>query len=103
LTVDTLTPAQQIDFFAGCVYVSGLHKVYAPDRGLLKPGQFRAAFAGYVFMMDNANQRVTRNAWNAFTQSEALRPPIVGSTCSRPDLARGTIVEEGGVRYLNLG
>lgn len=98
-----MTPAQQIEFFAGCVYVSNQHKVYVPDRGLLKPAQFRAAFAGHVFMMDNANQRTTRDAWKAFTESEALRPPIVGSTCSRPDLDIGTIVEEGGFSYVNVG
>lgn len=98
-----LTAAQQIELFAGCVYVEGHRKVFVPKRGLLKPSQFKAVFGGYVFAMDNAGQRTSRDAWKAFTQSEALRPPIVGSTCSRPDLAPGTIVEDGGFKCVNLG
>lgn len=81
-----LTPSQQIELFAGCVYVTAQHMVFVPGRGLLKPSQFKIAFAGHVFAMDNANQRSSRNAWEAFTRSEALRPPIVDDTISRPDL-----------------
>lgn len=71
-----LTPTQQIELFKGCVYVLAQHKVRMPDRTMLKPKQFRNAFEGHTFMLDNANQRTTGDAWEAFTQSEALRPPI---------------------------
>jgi hypothetical protein len=95
-----LTPLQQIELFAGCVYVTEQHKVFVPKRGLLKPAQFNAAFGGHVFEMDNVGQRLSRNAWVAFTQSEALRPPIVDDTISRPDLTVGTVFEYGGRRYV---
>ncbi len=97
-----VTPAQQRELFAGCVYVLSLHKAVTPNGMLLRPAQFRVTFGGFVYFMDNTNQRVTRNAWEAFTQSEAQRPPTVHMTCSRPDLAPGAIIEEGGFRYVNI-
>lgn len=96
-----LTPAQQVDLFNGCVYVSSHHKVLVPGGRLLKPEQFRVDFGGYVHLMDNTNQRVSRNAWEAFTESEALRPPAAHSICFRPDRPGGEIIDVAGKTRVN--
>lgn len=96
-----LTPQQQVDMFKGCVYVQAHHKVLAPGGKLLKPEQFRVAFGGFVHLMDNANQRTSRDSWEAFTQSEALRPPVADSICFRPDLPGGEIIDVAGKTRVN--
>lgn len=96
-----LTPAQQVDLFNGCVYVQSHHKVLAPGGKLLKPEQFKVSFGGYVHLMDNANQRVSRDSWEAFTQSEALRPPVADSICFRPDRPGGEIIDVAGKTRVN--
>lgn len=96
-----LNGASQIDHFRGCVYIQDIHRVLVPGGHLLKPEQFRVAFGGYVFAMDDANQKTTRNAWEAFTESQLLRAPIVDSTCFRPDMAPGSITKLAGRTYAN--
>lgn len=91
----------QLKLFAGCVYVRELHRVLVPGGYMLKPDQFRVAFGGYTFTMDNANEKTTRDAWEAFTQSQAYRCPRVDSTCFRPDLAAGAVVKQGGNTLVN--
>lgn len=95
------TVEDQTKLFSGCVYVRDLHKVLIPGGVLLKPDQFKVHFGGYQFPLDFGNERVSRDAWEAFTQSQAIRCPRVDSTCFRPDLAAGAIVERGGVRQVN--
>lgn len=87
---------QQADMFAGCVYVTDTHTVLVPGGEQLDQGRFRAKFGGYTFAMDNANERTSRNAWEAFTESQALRPPRADRTCFRPDLEPCTLVHAGG-------
>lgn len=86
----------QAALFAGCVYVVDAHKVMVPGGDLLKPEQFRVRFGGYTFAMDLANERTTRDAWEAFTQSQALRHPVADSSTFRPLEAPGTLLNEGG-------
>jgi hypothetical protein len=47
----------QRDLFKGCVYVRDRHRVIVPGGHMLKPEQFRVAFGGYVFAMDDVNQK----------------------------------------------
>ncbi len=91
----------QLALFAGCVYVRELHRVLVPGGYLLKPDQFRVAYGGYTFTMDIANEKTTRDAWEAFTQSQAYRCPRVDSTCFRPDMSPGAIVKQGGSTLVN--
>lgn len=94
-------PAEQQNLFGGCVYVQSLHRILVPGGQLLKAEQFRASYGGYVFAMDDANQKTTRNAWEAFTESQALRAPIADATCFRPDLPPAMLVREAGRVYAN--
>lgn len=91
-----LTADHQKTIFAGCVYVTDRHKVLVPGGNLLDQGQFRVAFGGYVFSMDAVNERTTRNAWEAFTESQILRAPRADTTCFRPDQPPGAVIEDGG-------
>jgi hypothetical protein len=92
---------EQLRLFAGCVYIRELHRVLVPGGSMLKPEQFKVAFGGYTFTMDNANEKTSRDAWEAFTQSQAYRCPRVDGTCFRPDLSPGSIVQRGGQSFVN--
>lgn len=87
--------------FRGCVYVKDVGRVWVPGSGLLKPEQFRVLFGGRTYSMDAINQRTTRNAWEAFTESQLLRPPLADRVCFRPDLPSLAFVEDAGKRRLN--
>lgn len=91
----------QLTLFAGCVYVRDAHRVLVPGGVLLKPEQFKVAYGGYTFTMDNANEKTSRDAWEAFTQSQAYRCPRVDGTCFRPNLAGGAIIERNGQKFVN--
>lgn len=91
-----LGPEQQAEVLKGCVYVLEQHRALVPGGLLLNPDRFRARFGGYTWAMDARNERTTRNAWEAFTESQILRPPIVNGTCFRPDLPYGAIVADAG-------
>lgn len=93
--------AEQMEMFAGCVYIRDTHRVLIPGGSMLKPDQFKVAFGGYTFTMDSANEKTTRDAWEAFTQSQAYRCPRADATCFRPDLPAGAIVQRGGQTFVN--
>ena len=93
--------ADQERLFAGCVYVVDLHRVLVPGGGLLTPERFRAKFGGYTFAMDERNERTTRNAFEAFTESQMLKCPIVDGVCFRPDLPPAHILVEPGRTRVN--
>lgn len=92
---------QQIELFAGCVYIRDLHRVLVPGGAMLKPEQFKVTYGGYTFTMDNANEKTSRDPWEAFTQSQSFRAPRVDSPCFRPDLPAGHIVTRGGQQFVN--
>lgn len=96
-----LHPAQQSELFAGCVYVQDCHRVLVPSGALLRPEQFKTMYGGHVFVMDNGNEKTSRNAWEAFTESTVNGCPKVEGTCFRPELPPGAIVTIGGWRYVN--
>lgn len=92
---------QQLEMFAGCVYIRDVHKVLVPGGNLLKPEQFKVAFGGYTFTMDTANEKTTRDAWEAFTQSQAYRCPRADSACFRPDRPPAALIQRGGQIFAN--
>lgn len=96
-----LSPEAQRVLFAGCVYVQDRHRALVPGGNLLKPDQFRVAFGGYAFAMDTVNERVSRNAWEAFTESQALRAPRADTICFRPDLEPAAIINDAGKARVN--
>lgn len=97
-----LSPAQQIELFAGCVYIVDANAVLVPGGALLKPEQFKVHFGGYSFCMDNANERTSRDAYEAFTQSQAFRSPRADSTCFKPTQPPGVVIVDAGRTYANV-
>lgn len=89
------------ELLAGCVYVRNLHRVACPGGLLLKPEAFKVQYGGHTFVMDPQNGRTSRDPFEAFTQSQLLKPPIADGTCFRPLLAPGVIVDEDGQRLVN--
>lgn len=92
---------QQLGLFVGCVYVRDIHRVLVPGGLMLKPDQFKVNYGGYIFQMDAANEKTTRDAWEAFTQSNGYRCPRADSSCFRPDLPAGALVERHGQQFAN--
>jgi hypothetical protein len=97
-----LTIDDQIKLFTGCVYIADVKSVLVPGGHLYGNDQFRAMYGGYSFQMDNVNQRVTRDAWEALTQSQAFRAWKVHTTCFRPLEPPAAIIEEDDQRVVNL-
>jgi hypothetical protein len=92
---------QQLEHFAGCVYVQDAHRAFMPDGSMLRAEQFKVARGGYLFAVDNAGQKDTKNAWEAFTESQAYDFPKAHGTCFRPEEPPGAVIEEDGYKYVN--
>lgn len=89
--------------FPGCIYVTAGHCALVPGSNRpLTPQQFDVRFGGQLWPLDDANTKTTRKAWEAFTQSMTHRPVIVDSLAFRPDRAPGEVIEETGVRSVNV-
>lgn len=88
-----LTADLQRQHFAGCVYITALHRVLTPEGALLDPKQFNAVYGGYTFQMTDAGTKDSRKAWDAFTESQVVRWPKATGLCFRPDLPTGALIE----------
>lgn len=87
-------------FSRGCVYIQILHWPGSPAASC-SPEQFKVAYGGYTFTMDTANEKTTRDAWEAFTQSQAYRCPRANAPCFRPDEQPGALIHRGGQVFVN--
>lgn len=96
-----LGPKEQIELLRGCVYVTTMHRVLVPGGRLLRPEQFRALYGGHTFAMDARNERTSRNAFEAFTESQVVRFPKADGACFRPDLPAGEVVRDAGRTQAN--
>jgi primase-polymerase (primpol)-like protein len=96
-----LAADQQLDHFKGCVYIQETHRILTPKGSQLKAEQFNATYGGYVFQLDESGDKVTRKAWEAFTESQVIRYPKAESSCFRPDLQPGAIVDVDGNKLVN--
>ena len=100
--ITLLNPADQVEYFRGCVYVRDVHRIFVPDGCLLKPEQFKMVYGGKSFILDSEGNRTTRNPYDVFTESQVYRPAIVKKTMFRPDLPSGSVFEfEGSARVNN--
>lgn len=97
-----LSATLQIEKFAGCVYVTDAHAIFTPRSGLLDSARFNAVYGGYVFQMDERGDKVTRKAWEAFTESQCVRFPKADTTIFKPDLGQGALVESDGLVSVNI-
>jgi hypothetical protein len=89
-----LTTETMMKHFSGCAYVQDAHRVFTPSGAMLKPEQFNATYGGYIFQLDGMGDKTTKKAWEAFTESQAVRFPKAQTTCFRPELPTGSLVSE---------
>lgn len=92
---------QQLTHFKGCVYISRQHAIKTPDGLLVNSERFRALYGGYWFAMDSIGDKVSKNAWEVFTESQGLRFPRASVTCFRPELEPNAIIKEDGLTLVN--
>ncbi|WP_218012874.1 primase-helicase family protein, partial [Streptococcus salivarius] len=69
---------------------------------VMSPSAFNAAYGGYSFIMTRDNGLKEKEAFKAFTQSQAVRQLQVASTCFRPKLPPGAIVHDSGRDLVNI-
>lgn len=98
--VAILPLTDQLILFKGCVYVANRHRVFMPNGELVKPETFKALFGGYSFVLDG-NGKLTKNAFEALTESQLHHFSKVGTTCFRPDLEPGLIISRGTITAVN--
>lgn len=91
----------QIEKFEGCVYVARDHKIFTPRSGLLDTGRFNAVYGGFVYQLDERGSKVTRKAWEAFTESQVVRFPKVDACIFKPKEEPGVILEVEGLTSVN--
>lgn len=95
-------PDVQIPFFKGCVWIEDINRIRMPDGRLLDKARFDVVRGGYSFSMDSANSASpSKSAWDCFTMSQAIKFPKVNSTCFRPELAPGRIIQQEGMTLVN--
>jgi hypothetical protein len=94
-------PAEQIEMFRGCVYILNQNKAMLAGGEIVGKEAFKNRYGGYTFVMDRANSKQTSDAWEAFTQSQAVRHPQAYETCFRPDLPTGALISREGRIYVN--
>lgn len=97
-----LDQTRQLEFFQGCVYIRDEHKILTPWGERLKPEAFNVAYGGFTFQIDDTGSKVTRSAWEAFTNSQVIRQPQVTRAIFRPPLEFGTIYHEEGISKVNI-
>lgn len=97
-----LTATQQLEHFAGCVYVRDAHRVFVPDGAMLKPEQFKATYGGYLFAIDSQGHKEVKNAFEAFTESQSHNFPKVHGVCFRPEVPSGQLIQEEGRALVNI-
>lgn len=93
---------EQKVFFAGCVYISGMDRALIPGGRIVNSSKFKVIYGGHTFVMDRENRKLSTDAWEAFTQSQLMRPPVADATCFRPDLPPSDVVSVAGVREANI-
>jgi hypothetical protein len=96
-----LTLEQQAQHFAGCVYVSTQNRALIPGGALIKPDAFRVRYGGFTFRLDNANSKTTRDAWEAWTQSQVVQCLQAQGLCFRPALGERELVFSNGQTFVN--
>lgn len=69
-----MTAREQVEYFAGCVYITECHRVLTPDGSLVKVEAFRAEYGGYTFELNGLGKN-TPDAFKVFTQSELVDFP----------------------------
>jgi hypothetical protein len=91
----------QLNHFAGCVYVASVHKVLTRRGDMLNQGRFDAMYGGFDFVLAVDGGKMTSSAWEAFTQSRTFQPTQADRLCFRPEHGAGGVIIDSGKRLAN--
>ena len=94
-----LTSESQKLLFAGCCYIADRNKILLPGGHLYGKEQFDAMLGGFSFVIEQ--DKVSKSAWEIFTQSRALRFPKAHTSAFRPDKAPGLLWADGNRTTVN--
>lgn len=93
--------SEQVTRFKGCIYISDQHAMFTPDQGVLKIKQFNVLYGGANFALTHDRKLTTKKAFNAFVYSHGYKFPKVSTSCFRPDIESGKIINIQGVSKVN--
>jgi hypothetical protein len=93
---------EQAHLFSGCVYVEEDYKAYVPDGSLLNEKQFNKRFGQRQFVIDKVHAKLTRKAWEAFTDSHVFTSAAVHKTADTPLRKTGEIFFADDRMHINL-
>ena len=111
-TTDTHAPTLKIGYqyctgdaqmqrFQDCTYITDIHRVMMPDGSFLRQEQFKVKFGGMVYALDATNDKTTKNAWEAFTESQAVEWFKADGLIFKPVLPSRAVVVRDGRNYIN--
>jgi len=92
--VQFMPTEMQLKYFEGCYFVNDEAGVFIPDGSILKKEQFKVRYGGYTFWLDSNGEKTTRDAYEAFTLSQANPLRWVHYTTFQPSLPLGHIVSK---------
>lgn len=90
-----------MSLFDGCCYIQDLNQVLIPNGDIVDAARFKARYAGYTFSMDNRNEKVSKDAWDAFINNSIIQFPRVEGTAFDPRLPFQGVIERGGRSWIN--
>ena len=83
---------QLSEWFRGCVYVVDEDAIHTPTYGMLSTSQFNNRYGGGAFVIDG-DGKTERLASVAFLRNGNYEAPSVHTTCFRPTLEPGAVVD----------
>lgn len=94
---------EQARLFSGCTYVKEDHAIYVPGESmLLNPERFNVRFGGHTYLLTQDDGKLTRKAWEAFTETQLLIHPHVDQTAFHPELPPGEIIIREKILSINI-
>jgi len=97
---DFLNREAQAALFKDCVLVPSTLMAVTP-YGIIGKEAFNLHFNRLKFGMDDKNEKVTDEAWKAFTQSQVFNAPKADGYCFKPLMAPCALVTRGGITNVN--
>lgn len=88
--------------FEGCVYVQDLNSILLPTGDIVDQARFKARYAGRTFVMDNNNDKTTKDAWDAFINNSVISFPRVEGTAFEPSQEFQSVVDRAGRQWVNV-
>lgn len=88
--------------FDNCVYIQDDNAILLPNGDVVDQARFKVKFAGYTFAMDNANEKSTKDAWDAFINNSVIAFPRVEGTSFDPAQEFQSVSQRGGRSWVNI-